>query len=118
VRQRPVSPFAHQTGPADFRHPAFRLISSQSFRWRAEVSIAEAKLAELTEGRLRWKTVGALRGYLVAPCQAVSDALMDMIVDRPVGHLASVRSHLGWVCFNLGASWPWLALYVDQRHQT
>ncbi|MGO9238028.1 MAG: hypothetical protein ACLP4V_29535, partial [Methylocella sp.] len=27
-------------------------------------------------------------------------------------------SHAKRVCFNLGASWHWLALYVDRRHQT
>ena len=29
-----------------------------------------------------------------------------------------VGMSLNWVCFNLGASWHWVALYVDRRHQT
>jgi len=31
---------AHQTGRADFPHPAFRLVSSRSYRWSANVESA------------------------------------------------------------------------------
>src|SRR5947209_12375485 len=43
---RPSPLPAHQTGRADFRHPAFRLVSSLSTRRSAKVDVTEAQNAQ------------------------------------------------------------------------
>lgn len=50
------------------------------------MNVTRSKYATLTEYHVITEAVGALRLYLVATNQVASDAVIDMIVDRPVGN--------------------------------
>src|SRR6516165_10685578 len=56
----------------------------------------EVEHSEGAEHRLPWEAAGAVRGHLVTSNQEVSDAVVDMIVDRPVrrqpGAIAEIRA--------------------------
>src|SRR3954462_10203536 len=79
---------AHQTGRADFPHPAFRLASPRSTRRRAEMNAAQPKHAKFTKHHLVAEAAGAARQHLMAPNQEAPDALGNVVVDRPIGDQA------------------------------
>src|SRR5262245_65073359 len=72
---------AHQTGRADFPHPAFRLASLQSTRQQSQVEAPELEYAERTKHRFAGEAVGAVRGHLVTSDQKASDPLVDVVVN-------------------------------------
>ena len=51
---------AHQTGRADFPHPAFRPASPRSFRRWPQVNVTQPKHAIFTENSLITEAFGAL----------------------------------------------------------
>src|SRR5262245_17695593 len=75
---------AHQTGRADFPHPAFRLVSLQSTRPWSQVDAPEMQHTERAEHRFPREAVGAVRGHLVTSDQEVSNPFVDVVVDGPV----------------------------------
>jgi len=75
---------AHQTGRADFRHPAFRLVSPHSFRWGPNVSIPEPHNPAISIDKVIGEAASAAPRLIVPPRKEVSNALIDMMIDRPV----------------------------------
>src|SRR5215213_9621331 len=75
---------AHQTGRADFPHPAFRLASPRGTWRRAEMNAAQPKHAKFTKHHLIAEAAGAARQHLMTPNQEAPDALGDVVVDRPM----------------------------------
>jgi hypothetical protein len=75
---------AHQTGRADFPHPAFRLASPRSFRRWPQVNVTQPKHAIFTENSLITEAFGALRLHLVATSQETPDTVVDVVVDCPI----------------------------------
>src|SRR5216683_3232607 len=87
---------AHQTGRAGFPHPAFRLASSRGTRRRAEMDTPEVEHPKRAENRLVVEAVGAARRHLVTPGHEVTDAIMDVVVDRTIrGHASAVAEVRG-----------------------
>ena len=86
-----ITPFpfpAHQTGRANFPHPAFRLASSRGTRRGAKMNPAQPKHAEIPEHGPSREPRGAARRHLVTPDQKMPNALIDVIVDRSIGRQA------------------------------
>jgi hypothetical protein len=74
----------HTTGRADFPHPAFRLAHREAHGGGPKWSASEVKDSEGAEHRLPWEAAGAVRGHLVTSNQEVPEAVVDVIVDRPI----------------------------------
>ena len=82
-----ITPFplpAHQTGRADFPHPASRPASPQSTRRGAKMDPTQSDHTELPEHDPIGETPGAARRHLVAPDQEMTNSLVDRVVDGPV----------------------------------
>ncbi len=82
-----ITPFplpAHQTGRADFPHPASRPASPQSSRRWAKMDPTSSDHTELPEHDPIGETPGAARRHLVAPDQEMTNSLVDRVVDGPV----------------------------------
>ena len=76
-----ITPFpfpAHQTGRANFPHPAFRLASSRGTRRGAKMNPAQPKHAEIPEHGPSREPRGAARRHLVTPDQKMPHALIDV----------------------------------------
>ena len=58
----------------------------------AKMDPAEPQHAELAKHHLIAGSGGAARRHLVTPDQEVADPIVDVIVDRPVGHAAACHS--------------------------
>jgi len=82
MRQRPVSPPPHQTGRADFRHPALRLASRQLSGARLLIR-GQAEDAQLVEIRLRrwsgWRWSGKSGRRRTWDCQERSSAASGVL---------------------------------------
>ena len=82
-----ITPFplpAHQTGRADFPHPASRPASPQSTRRWARMDPTQSDHTEFPEHDPIGETPGAARRHLVAPDQEMTNSLVDRVVDGPV----------------------------------
>ncbi len=82
-----ITPFplpAHQTGRADFPHPASRPASPQSTRRGAKMDPTSSDHTELPEHDPIEETPGAARRHLMAPDQEMTNSLVDRVVDGPV----------------------------------
>ena len=82
-----ITPFplpAHQTGRADFPHPASRPASPQSTRRGAKMDPTQSDHTEFPEHDPIGETPGAARRHLVAPDQEMTNSLVDRVVDGPV----------------------------------
>ena len=119
-----ITPFpfpAHQTGRANFPHPAFRLASSRGTRRGAKMNPAQPKHAEIPEHGPSREPRGAARRHLVTPDQKMPHALIDVIVDRSIGrqarpvaevvrpaaqHAVQLVAHLGPGCLVAGPQEP------------
>ena len=119
-----ITPFpfpAHQTGRANFPHPAFRLASSRDTRRGAKMNPAQPKHAEIPEHGPSREPRGAARRHLVTPDQKMPRALIDVIVDRSIGrqarpvaeverpatqHAVQLVAHLGPGCLVAGPQEP------------
>ena len=117
-----ITPFpfpAHQTGRANFPHPAFRLASSRGTRRGAKMNPAQPKHAEIPEHGPSREPRGAARRHLVTPDQKMPHALIDVIVDRSIGrqarpvaevvrpaaqHAVQLVAHLGPGCLGCRAA--------------
>src|SRR3954447_12989938 len=74
---------AHQTGRADFPHPAFRLDSSLSSRTRCHPDSTQWNNAQPAVDRIpREAGISATRPHLMTPPEAMPYAFVDVIVDR------------------------------------
>ena len=76
-----ITPFpfpAHQTGRANFPHPALRLASSRGTRRGAQMNPAQPKHAEIPEHGPSREPRGAARRHLVTPDQKMPHALIDV----------------------------------------
>jgi len=86
---------AHQTGRADFRHPAFRLASPHSYRWRPNVHASQAQDTALPMNIVVGEAARAAPRLFVPSRKEVPDAVVDMLVNCPVrlqaGAIAEVR---------------------------
>jgi hypothetical protein len=79
---------AHRTQRADFPHYALRLISSQGTRCRAKMNSTKPKHAKFAMHHSVREAADASRRHLVTPDQEMTDAVIDVVVDRPVGDQA------------------------------
>jgi hypothetical protein len=84
-----IAPFpipAHQTGRADFRHPAFRLASPQGTRRDHSGQALEAQNAEFSMNYIECKSVIAAPLHLVPsreePARTLKDVMVDATVDK------------------------------------
>src|SRR5260370_39190414 len=76
---------AHQTGRARFEHPAFRQTSPSAHGgWRHE----KTQDTKLTEHRTVRVLGRAQRRHVVTAPQENSDALIDVVIDVPIGRIA------------------------------
>ncbi len=86
-----ITPFplpAHQTGRADFPHPASRPASPQSTRRWAKMDPTSSDHTELPERDRIGETLGASRRHLVAPDQEMTYSLVrssSLIPDNQFG---------------------------------
>ena len=84
-----LTPFpvpAHQTGRAVFPHPAFRPTSSQGTRRSAQMDTAKKNDTAFTMHRRPRESASAARRHLVTSDREMTDSLIDVIIDRPIGH--------------------------------
>ena len=75
---------AHQTGRADFPHPAFRLDSLQGSRRRSNVHASKPQNAEFPENNVTRKFPRPAPLHFVPSSEEVSHAIINMIVDGPI----------------------------------
>ncbi len=75
---------AHQIGRADFRHPAFRLASPHSFRWWPDVSVPKPHYPAFPVKIVIGKAAVAAPRHMVPPHKKVSNAFVDVVIDRPI----------------------------------
>ena len=81
----PFSLPAHQTGRADFRHPAFRLISPQGTRRGTSRQVLQAQHAALAMNDIEREPTIAAPLHLVPSCEECAYAIRDILVDALVG---------------------------------
>jgi hypothetical protein len=82
--QRPVPIPAHQTGRADFRHPAFRLASPQGTRRDSSGQALEAENAEFSMNYIERDSAIAAPLRLVPSREEAALAFNDVLVDATV----------------------------------
>ena len=75
---------AHQTGRADFRHPAFRLASPQGIRWDRSGQALEAQNAEFSMNYIECESAIAAPLHLVPSREEPARTFKDVLVDAPV----------------------------------
>jgi hypothetical protein len=75
---------AHQTGRADFRHPAFRLASPQGTRRDSSGQALEAQNAEFSMNSIECELVIAAPPHLVPSREEAALAFNDVLVDATV----------------------------------
>ena len=75
---------AHQTGRADFRHPAFRLASPQGMRRDRSGQALEAQNAELSMNYIEGKSTIAAPLHLVPSREEPAHSLKVVLVDAAV----------------------------------
>src|SRR5450631_973432 len=75
---------AHQTGRADFRHPAFRLASPQGTRRDRSVQTLEAENAEFSMNNIECESAIAASLHLVPSREEPARTLKDVLVDATV----------------------------------
>jgi hypothetical protein len=80
--------------------------SPRSCRRRAKMNAAQPKHAAFAENHLITEAAGALRLHLVASNQELSNPVIDVIIDCPVGNQACAPSEAG-VCIQRAGTTPW-----------
>ena len=75
---------AHQTGRADFRHPAFRLASPQGIRRDRSGQALEAQNAEFSMNYIECKSTIAAPLHLVPSREEPAQSFKDVLVDATV----------------------------------
>jgi hypothetical protein len=81
----PRFPFpAHQTGRADFRHPAFRLASLQGTRRDRSGQALEAQNAEFSMNDIECESAIAVPLHLVPSHEEPAHTFKDVLVDATV----------------------------------
>src|ERR1039458_7813716 len=85
AKRRPVSRPRSSNRTCPFRVSGFPTGFTVDSRARPQLHITKPEYPQLAEDRFRWKAAGAARGHLVAPPQEMPYALVDVVVDRPVG---------------------------------
>src|SRR6266704_3023311 len=73
---------AHQTGRADFRHPAFRLASPRGTRRGSSVQALEAQNAEFSMNHIESESAIAAPLHLVPSREEPAHTFEDVLVDR------------------------------------
>jgi len=76
---------AHRTGRADFRHPALRPVSSRGIRRGNPGQAFETQQAAFSMDNFKREPPCATPCHLVPSGKEVSYALIDIVVDSPVG---------------------------------
>ena len=82
-----IAPFpipAHQTGRADFRHPAFRLASPRGTRRGSSGQALEAQNAEFSMNHIECESAIAVPLHLVPSHEEPAHAFNDVLVDATV----------------------------------
>ena len=74
---------AHQTGRADFRHPAFRLASPQGTRRGRSGQALEAQNAEFSMNDIECKSAIAAPLHLVPSHEEPTHTFKDVLVELP-----------------------------------
>jgi len=77
---------AHRTGRADFPHPALRRSSPRGTRRRTKMGMTQSKHSPDPENRFGGESLRPARGHLVPSPQKLSHGLIDVVVDRSIGH--------------------------------
>jgi hypothetical protein len=117
IGQRLVSHPAHQTGRADFRHPAFRLASPQGTRRDAPGQALEAQNAEFSMSYIECKSTIAAPLHLVPSREEPAHSLKVVLVDatvcvapRAIAKVVSVRASSAAPCARFSGAnnvgWP------------
>ena len=75
---------AHQTGRADFRHPAFRLASPQGTRGDRSGQALEAQNAEFSMNYIECESAIAAPLHLVPSREEPAHTFKDVLVDATV----------------------------------
>jgi hypothetical protein len=75
---------AHQTGRADFRHPAFRLASPRDTRRGRSGQALEAQNAEFSMNYIECKSTIAVPLHLVPSREEPAHSFKDVLVDATV----------------------------------
>ncbi len=76
---------AHRTVRAGFPHTALRLDSCRGFRFRAKMDVAQTQNPKFSEHAFGRELCTASSRHLVPPCEEVARAVIDVVVDRPIG---------------------------------
>ena len=74
---------AHQTGRADFRHPAFRLASPKGTRRDRSGQALEAHNAEFSVNKIECKSAIAAPLHLVPSREEPAQSFKDILIDAP-----------------------------------
>ena len=82
-----IAPFlfpAHQTGRAEFPHPAFRPTSSQGTRRRSSGQAFQTQQSAFSIDNVTGKAAGTAPCHLMSSHEEVAHPLIDVAIDTPV----------------------------------